>query len=116
MIKTETGRFFQIVLSRDSAVSLHAQLVTQLTLNILNGLLKPGDKLPSVRALARRLHIHHNTVSAAYVELAEHNLVKVRRGSGVYVSKGSKDENELTELDGIIRSFLETARKKGYSL
>src|SRR5437762_14211965 len=114
--RSRTVKFFHIALSQSGSVSLHAQLVAQLTLHILNGLLKPGDKLPSVRALARRLHIHHNTVSAAYVELAEHNLVKVRRGSGVYVSKGSKDENELTELDGIIRSFLETARKKGYSL
>src|SRR5436190_15767119 len=116
MIKTETGRFFQIVLSRDSAVSLHAQLVTQLTLNILNSLLKPGDRLPSVRALARRLDIHHNTVSAAYSELAQHKLVEIRHGSGVYVSEADASGDGVSELDGIIRSFLETARKKGYSL
>jgi GntR family transcriptional regulator len=92
------------------------QLVTQLTLQILNGVLKPGDRLPSVRALARRLHIHHNTVSAAYSELAELRLVEVRRGSGVYVSRSTRPEDDLLELDDIIRSFLETARKKGYSL
>src|SRR5687767_7112948 len=85
-----TVKFFQIILSPGSSVSLHDQLVTQLTLHILNGVLKPGEKLPSVRALARRLHIHHNTVSAAYGELSDLSLVEVRRGSGVYVSEETK--------------------------
>ena len=93
--RSRKGKFFQIVLSRSSAVSLHAQLVTQLTLHILNGVIKPGDKLPSVRALARRLHIHHNTVSGAYGELSDLKLVEMRRGSGVYVSQSSRGEDEL---------------------
>src|SRR5438552_18018001 len=114
--RSRTGKFFHIALSTGSVVSLHAQLVTQLTLHILNGVLKPGDRLPSVRALARRLHIHHNTVSAAYGELADLKLVEVRRGSGVYVSQSTRPEDDLLELDDIIRSVLETARKKGDSL
>lgn len=112
--RTRLGRFFHIALSRDGNVPLRAQLVTQITLHILTGVLKPGERLPSVRALARRLHIHHNTVSAAYGELAEKRLVEMRRGSGVYVSEATS--NGQSELDGIIRSFLEAARKKGYSL
>lgn len=114
--RSRTTKFFHIVLSQESAVSLRSQLVTQLTLHILNGALKPGDKLPSVRALARRLCVHHNTISAAYSELADNKLVESRRGSGVYVCSGEKQTEQLRELDQIIRSFLETARQKGYSL
>ena len=45
------------------------QIVTQLELKILGGSLAHGSRLPSVRALARRLNVHHNTVSAAYQDL-----------------------------------------------
>src|SRR6185369_6176967 len=53
-------------LSKNSAASLREQLGTQLTLGVISGDLKPGEKLPSVRELARRYNIHSNTVSAAY--------------------------------------------------
>src|SRR5262249_13748430 len=114
--RSRTTKFFHIILSHDSTVPLRSQLVTQLTLHILNGVLKPGDKLPSVRALGRRLSIHHNTISAAYSQLAENKLVESRRGRGGYVCSGAKAMEELRELDEIIRMFLETARQKGYSL
>ncbi|MEW6730595.1 MAG: GntR family transcriptional regulator [Acidobacteriota bacterium] len=114
--RSRLERFFHIELSRKSAISLHIQLVTQITLHIVTGVLKPGDKLPSVRAMARRLKIHHNTVSAAYSELAQRQLVEMRHGSGVYVSENTAVGDDTSELDTIIRSFLETARKKGYSL
>jgi DNA-binding transcriptional regulator YhcF (GntR family) len=51
--------------SRNSTVSMREQLSTQLVLGIVSGRLAPGERLPSVRALARRLRIHPNTVSAA---------------------------------------------------
>ncbi|MFY9222165.1 MAG: GntR family transcriptional regulator [Blastocatellia bacterium] len=116
MTNLRTNKTLELVLSRDSAISIHEQLVTQLSLQIVNGLLKPGDKLASVRTLARRLGIHHNTVSTAYGELADRNLVEIKHGSGVYVNKPNLIISEESDLDSIIRSFLEVARKQGYSL
>lgn len=110
------NKSFDIVLSRGGAVSLNEQLVTQISLQIVNGLLKPGDKLPSVRNMARRLGIHHNTISAAYGVLAGRNLVEVKHGSGVYVRKSNIVTTEETDLDSIIRNFLDVARREGYSL
>jgi len=49
-----------------SEVPIYRQLVTQVSLAILSGDLKPGDRLPSTRELARRFCIHPNTVSAGY--------------------------------------------------
>ena len=58
-----------ITVSKESEVPLCEQVSAQVIFLIGTGRLKPGDALPSVRALARRLKIHHNTVSQAYQEL-----------------------------------------------
>lgn len=65
-------------------VCLREQVVTQVRLGILCGELEPGERLPSIRDLARRFSIHPNTVSAGYQELVETGWVESRRGSGVY--------------------------------
>ncbi len=106
-----------IVLTRESTVPLRAQLGLQIEVAIVTGQLLPGKKLPSVRELARRLGLHHNTVAAAYTDLTERGLVEARRGSGLYVSKRSQTAppEEAKELDEIIASFLEVARARGFS-
>ena len=53
----------QLWLSKNSDVPLREQLTAQIRLAILSHDLKPGQKLPSTRELARRFHIHSNTVS-----------------------------------------------------
>ncbi len=52
-----------IRIARESDVTIHDQLVAEITFLIATGEWKPGEALPSVRDLARRLKIHHNTVS-----------------------------------------------------
>src|SRR5918912_138314 len=80
--------------------------------------LKPGQKLPSTRELARRFKIHSNTVSAAYRDLAERGWVELRRGSGIYVREhpGEQLAGVGLELDHLISAFLQAARQRGYSL
>ncbi len=81
-------------LSKSSEVPLREQLVSQVILGIASRDLEPGQRLPSTRELARRFHIHANTVSAVYRELAERGWVDFRKGSGVYV-KVVKADAEL---------------------
>lgn len=106
-----------IVLTRESTVPLRTQLGLQIEVAIVTGQLAPGKKLPSVRELARRLGLHHNTVAASYADLTERGLVEARRGSGLYVSKRSQPAppDEARELDELIASFLEIARARGFS-
>lgn len=66
-------------------VPLQDQIVTQVSLGILSGELTPGERLPSVRELARRFRIHSNTVSLAYRKLERDQWLECRRGSGMYV-------------------------------
>jgi DNA-binding transcriptional regulator YhcF (GntR family) len=101
-------------LSKNSAASLRDQLGTQLTLGIISGDLKPGDKLPSVRELARRYKIHSNTVSAAYRDVETRGWLEARKGSGVYV----RDQHQVSEsssLYQLIENFLAETRARGFS-
>jgi GntR family transcriptional regulator len=105
-----------IVLNRRGGVPVRDQLVIQLELKLLAGALGPGDKLPSVRALARRLKLHPNTVSAAYQDLQAAGHVEVRRGAGVFVrSAGPIALDEARGLDEMIRMALHTAFRKGFT-
>jgi DNA-binding transcriptional regulator YhcF (GntR family) len=108
----------QLWFARDSEVSIREQLVTQIVLGILGDDLLPGQRLPSTRELARRFHVHPNTVSAGYRQLARERWVEQRRGSGVFV-RTSKPETPLSSalaLDQMIASLFRSARGQGVSL
>lgn len=105
----------QLWFSRSNGVSLREQLITQFVLSILCGDLAAGERLPSTRELARRFHLHPNTVSAGYRRLAQENWVELRRGSGVYVSKTKPAQAPSSPLilDQLIANFFREARKTG---
>jgi GntR family transcriptional regulator len=103
--------------SRGSEVSIRDQLTTQIILSILSGELKPGQRLPSTRELARRFHLHPNTISAGYRQLEQTRWVQFKKGSGVYVQ--NRRENEVPgefALDQLIAKFFRDARNLGSSL
>jgi GntR family transcriptional regulator len=109
----------RIWLSKNSEVPVREQLTTQIMLGIVSHDLKPGQRLPSTRELARRFSIHSNTVSAAYRDLAKRGWVELRKGSGIYVRKRPVDEAEPgagLELDQLTNAFLREARMRGFSL
>ena len=69
-------------ISKESELPLRQQLAEQIVFQIAMGKLRPGQALPSVRELARRLKIHHNTVSEAYQDLIARRWVVGRRAPG----------------------------------
>ena len=104
--------------ARDSEVSIHEQLVRQVVLGILSGELEAGHRLPSTRELARRFHLHANTISAGYRHLEREGWVDLRHGSGVYVQTtkpGLKSDTDLG-LDRLIAEFFRSAREMGAPL
>ncbi len=105
-----------IVLNRRGGVPVKDQLRFQLELKILAGDLTPGQRLPSVRALARRLNIHPNTVSAAYRDLQGTGHVGLQKGAGVFVRPGAPSQpQEGRGLDEMIRLALYLAFRRGFS-
>jgi len=108
----------QLWFARGSEVSIREQLVTQVVLGILSDDLAPGQRLPSTRELARRFHLHPNTVSAGYRQLQRERWVEFRRGSGVYI-RATKPELPPTAalaLDQMIVQLFQSARMLKVSL
>lgn len=108
----------EIRLSRESDVPLRRQLAEQIVFLIGVGKLRPGQSLPSVRELARRLKIHHNTVSEAYQALVRRTWLVRQRGSRLVV--GSRELRRASAasdgLDEVINAAMRRAREEGYTL
>lgn len=66
---------------------IYRQLKERVIAMMLDGLLKPGDALPSVRQVAAEYQLNPITVSRAYQELADEALVEKRRGLGMFVTE-----------------------------
>ena len=66
---------------------IYRQLKERVIEMMLDGVLKPGDALPSVRQVAAEYQLNPITVSRAYQELADEALVEKRRGLGMYVTE-----------------------------
>ncbi|NII10526.1 GntR family transcriptional regulator [Oleiagrimonas sp. C23AA] len=72
-------------------VPIYRQLRERVVAMILDGALNEGDALPSVRQVAAEYQINPLTVSKAYQELVDDQLVEKRRGLGMFVTDGARE-------------------------
>ena len=73
----------------DNSSPIYRQLRDRVVAMILEGVLKEGDPLPSVRNVAAEFRINPLTVLKSYQQLVDEQLVEKRRGLGMYVSAGA---------------------------
>ena len=96
---------------------IYRQLKDKVIGMMLDGLLKPGDALPSVRQIAADYQLNPITVSRAYQELVDETLVEKRRGLGMYVTEGAHDKLLASERERFLReewpAMLERIRRLG---
>jgi GntR family transcriptional regulator len=99
-------------ISTGSSVPIFRQIVDQVRCAVANGSLALGDRLPSVRALADRLLVNHNTVAKAYNDLIRDGVIESRQGLGVFVARRraiyTKAERNR-RLDAALDAFLSEA-------
>jgi GntR family transcriptional regulator len=69
---------------------IYRQLRDRVAAMMLDGVLKEGDPLPSVRTVAAELRVNPLTVLKAYQQLVDEALVEKRRGLGMYMSPGAR--------------------------
>lgn len=92
-----------------SRVPVYEQIIKQVEEQVLTGILKEGDKLPSVRSLSVKLSINPNTIQKAYTELDRRQLIITVPGKGSFISEkaievvGANSREKMTELNKIIR-------------
>lgn len=96
---------------------IYRQLKERVIGMVLDGVLKPGDALPSVRQVAADYQLNPITVSRAYQELVDETLVEKRRGLGMYVTEGARDKLLTSERERFLREdwpvMLERIRRLG---
>ena len=99
---------------------IYRQLKERVVAMLLDGLLKPGDALPSVRQVAAEYQLNPITVSRAYQELADEAIVEKRRGLGMYVTEGASEKLLNSERERFLHEewplVLERIQRLGLSI
>lgn len=108
-----------IVVSNKVSKPLYEQISSQIKSAIISGELKAGDAIPSVRSLAKSLHISILTVQKAYASLQEDGFIETTAGKGCYVSAQNQDfylEEQQKKIEEKFAEAIEIARASGISL
>ena len=77
----------KIRIESSSGIPITRQIVDQIRAQCAAGEVRPGERLPSVRELARELAVNQNTILRVYERLTAERLLERRHGAGTYVSK-----------------------------
>src|ERR1700743_2061067 len=86
----------------EDSVPIYRQLRDRVVAMILEGILKEGDALPSVRSVASEFRLNPLTVLKGYQQLVDEHLVEKRRGRGMYVSDGARRLLLAGEREGFL--------------
>ena len=103
----------KIIISNASKLPIYEQIVNGVKEEIISGNLKPNEKLPSIRALARDLNISVITTKRAYEELEREGFIETVGGKGSYVSYFNKEliyEERLKEIEKKLEEVLDLSR------
>ena len=82
---------------------IYRQLRDRVVAMILDGVYNTGDALPSVRQVAVDYQLNPITVSKAYQELVDEQLVEKRRGLGMYITDGAREQLLASERERFLR-------------
>jgi GntR family transcriptional regulator len=107
-----------IVISPLNPDPMYKQVTDQVKDAIADGTLKPEDKLPSIREMARELKISEITIKRAYADLEHEGYILTRSGLGSFVADINKDKlrrEKLSEITGAMKKILTTGKRFGIS-
>jgi len=102
-----------------SGLPIYTQIVNQVQSQIASGIIKPGDQLPTVRALAEELRVNFNTVARAYRILDETRIISTQQGRGTYITE--KPPPNVTEklrretLEALTHRYISEAMRLEFS-
>ena len=103
-----------VVLDHRDTRPLYLQVKDSLRRMMLTGLLTPGEKLPSVRALATQLAINPNTIQRAYSQLETEGYVYTVSGRGTFVCEvREQNRQRRAEVTARVRPLMEELRDLG---
>ena len=106
-------------ISHSSNKPIYEQIMAQIKSQILSGVLKEGDALPSIRVLARELRISVITTIRAYDELEHEGLLHSVAGKGTFVAAANPQllrEEKMRQLEDLLQKAVDSAKEHGFSL
>lgn len=109
----------EIIVSNKASKPLYEQIASQIKATIISGELSAGEPIPSMRALAKSLHISVLTVQKAYETLQDDGFIETTAGKGCYVSAQNQDfylEEQQKKIEERFSEAIEIARSSGISL
>ena len=102
-----------------SGLPIYTQIVNQIQSQLVNGIIKPGDQLPTVRALAQDLRVNFNTVARAYRMLDEARIISTQQGRGTYITEIPPPEVSerlrRESLEALTQRFINESFRLGFS-
>lgn len=106
----------EIIISNSSDKPIYEQICIQVKNLIMNGTLSAGEALPSMRILARDLHISVITVQRAYEDLTRDGFIETVSGKGSFVAAQNKEliqEEQLRIAEELLQKAAEIGRAHG---
>lgn len=114
-----TDKKLTLHLDFHSGLPIYTQIVNQIQSQLANKVLKPGDQLPTVRALAQELRVNFNTVARAYRILDDARIISTQQGRGTYITEipppEVSEKLRHESLAALTQRFITEAFRLGFS-
>jgi GntR family transcriptional regulator len=102
-----------------SGIPIYLQVVDRIKEMIADGRLRPGDQLPTVRALALEMRVNFNTVARAYRIIDEAGIISTQQGRGTYIldmpTPEVSEAMRRSTFEALTNRFLADALRLGFS-
>ncbi|MCK9526892.1 MAG: GntR family transcriptional regulator [Limnochordia bacterium] len=100
-----------------TSIPIYLQIIEEFKRQVVTGVLKPGDKVPSQRELAAQIKVNANTVQRAYREMEILGLVETLRGQGTFVCQNHQivEETKSEMLTNLVDDFVRAVQALGLS-
>ncbi len=109
----------EIIISSNTNKPIYEQITSQIKAMIMSGELKTGDPIPSMRSLAKTIHVSVITVQKAYEDLARDGFIETTVGRGSFVAAQNKDfiqEEQQRQVEEHLMIAADIARTNGIKL
>lgn len=108
-----------IIISNNRDKPIYEQIISQVKNMIMSGELTAGENLPSMRALAKSIHVSVITVQRAYEELQRDGFIETEIGRGTYILARNKEfykEQQQKKMEEYLQLAIEVAKENAMPL
>jgi len=104
-----------IRIDKDSRMPIYEQVIQNIISLVLSGTLQPGDRIVSVRKLARQLAVNPNTIQKSYAKLLEDGVLVSAKGRGNFVAEDIHDLQFMKKKEMMerLRTLTKDAKQAG---